>query len=145
MVEVRYGEPVGPNASSWDPELGMRIRSHLDVTNAHYLDQDEINVDKVIQKMENVFETIDRRISTNIKRTWWENSLIMLGINEKNYSWMEKIGTSIWLPDSGKIWRKLCILKSIFKRVQKGRKKETMWRIDLFWVVVGGDPIKTCL
>ena len=33
LVEVKDGEPVGPNALRWGLELGMRVRSHLEVTN----------------------------------------------------------------------------------------------------------------
>ena len=55
LVDVKYGEPVGPNASICASELGTRVRSHLDVTKANFSDQDEINVDQVIRKMENVF------------------------------------------------------------------------------------------
>ena len=64
MVEIKYGEPVGPNAARWALELGMRVRSHLDVTKANFADQDERNVDLVIQQMENAFENFGGRIST---------------------------------------------------------------------------------
>lgn len=64
MIEVKDGEPTGPNASRWATELGTRIRSHLDVTKSNFADQDPRNVDQVIQKMENVFETIGGRISS---------------------------------------------------------------------------------
>ena len=64
LVEVKDGEPIGPNASSWASELGTRVRSHVDVTKANFSDQDERNVDQVIRQMENVFETVNGRIST---------------------------------------------------------------------------------
>lgn len=63
LVEVKYGEPVGPNASRWALELGTRVRSHLDVTKANFADQDEKNMDVVIQQMENAFETFGGGIS----------------------------------------------------------------------------------
>ena len=64
LVEVKYGEPIGPNASRWDLELGMRIRSPLDDTIANFVDQDSINVVQVIRQMENAFGTVGGRIST---------------------------------------------------------------------------------
>jgi hypothetical protein len=42
----------------------MRVRSHLDVTKANFVDQDEISVDLVILQIENAFETFGGRIST---------------------------------------------------------------------------------
>ena len=62
MVEVK-NEHLGPNASRWASELGMRIRSYLDVTKYTFTDQDPRNVDLVIQQMENVFDTVGGRIS----------------------------------------------------------------------------------
>jgi hypothetical protein len=44
--------------------LVTRIKSHLDVTKSNFSDKDPINVDQVIQKMENIFETVCGRIST---------------------------------------------------------------------------------
>ena len=44
--------------------MGVRVRSHLDVTKANFSDQGERNVDQFIQKMENVFENVGGRIST---------------------------------------------------------------------------------
>ena len=64
LVDVKYGEPVGPNASRWASDLGTKVRPRLDVTKANFLDEDERNADQVIQQMENVFETIGGRIST---------------------------------------------------------------------------------
>ena len=64
LVEVKYGEPIGPNASRWASELGTRVRSHLDVTKANFSDQDERNADEVIQQLENVFETVGGSIYT---------------------------------------------------------------------------------
>ena len=64
LVEVKDGEPIGPNASRWASELGTRVRSHLDVTKVNFADQDEKNVDIVIQQMENAFESFGGRIST---------------------------------------------------------------------------------
>jgi len=63
LVEVKYGELVGPNASRWASELGTRVRSHLDVTKGNFPDRDEKNVDIVIPQMENAFETFGGRIS----------------------------------------------------------------------------------
>ena len=48
LVEVKDGEPIGPNASRWAYKLGTRVRSHLDVTKANFSYQDERNVDQVI-------------------------------------------------------------------------------------------------
>jgi hypothetical protein len=64
LVEIKYGEPVGPNVARWASELGTRVRSHLDVTKANFADQDERSVDLVILQMENSFETFGGRIST---------------------------------------------------------------------------------
>jgi hypothetical protein len=64
LVEVKDGVPTGPNASRWASELGMRIRSYLDVTKVNFADQDPRNVDRVIQQMEDAFETVGGRIST---------------------------------------------------------------------------------
>lgn len=64
MIEVKYGEPTGPNSSRWATELGTRIRSHLDVTKSKFANQDPRNVDQVIQQMEIFFETIGGRISS---------------------------------------------------------------------------------
>ena len=63
MVELNDGELVGPDTSRWASNLGTRVRSHLDVTKANFSDQDERNVDQVIQKMENFFESVGGRIS----------------------------------------------------------------------------------
>ena len=63
MIEVKDGDPTEPNASRWDTELGMRIRSNLDVTKYNFVDQDPRNVDQVIQQMENCFETTGGIIS----------------------------------------------------------------------------------
>jgi hypothetical protein len=64
LVEIKYGEPVGPNTIRWASELGTRVSSHLDVTKANFANQDERNVDLVIRQMENSFETFSGRIST---------------------------------------------------------------------------------
>jgi hypothetical protein len=64
FVEIKYGEPVGPNVARWALELDTRVRSHLIVTKANFANQDERNVDLVIQKMENSFENFGGRIST---------------------------------------------------------------------------------
>ena len=63
VVEVIDGEPTGPNASRWSSELGMRIRSYLDVTKSNFTYQYPRNFDILIQQMENVFETDGGRIS----------------------------------------------------------------------------------
>ena len=43
--------------------MGMRVRSHLDVTKSNFVDQDERSVDLVIRQMENAFETYGGRIT----------------------------------------------------------------------------------
>jgi len=64
LLEVKDGEPFGPNAARWASELGTRVRSHLDVTKSNFVDQDERSVDLVIRQMENAFETYGGRITT---------------------------------------------------------------------------------
>ena len=61
--------------------MGTRVRYHLDVTKANFSDQDEINVDQVIRQMENVFETVDGRISTKYYKNGMRKLIIILGIN----------------------------------------------------------------
>ena len=63
MVTVKDRKPTRPNASRWSIELGIRIRSYLDVIKSNITHQDPINVDLVIQQMENIFETDGGRIS----------------------------------------------------------------------------------
>jgi len=63
LLEVKDGEPFGPNAARWASELGTRVRSHLDVTKSNFVDQDERSVDLVIRQMENAFETYGGRIT----------------------------------------------------------------------------------
>ena len=63
MVKVKDGKPTRPNASRWSIELGIRIRSYLDVAKSSFTIQDPRNVDLVIQQMENDFETVGGRIS----------------------------------------------------------------------------------
>ena len=63
VVKVKHGHPTRPKSSRWSTELGMRIRSYLDVTKSTFTDQDLSNVDLVIQQMENVFEIVGGRIS----------------------------------------------------------------------------------
>jgi len=68
LVEVKYGQPTGKNVARWASKFDMRIRSHLDVTKSNFSNQDPRNFDQEIQQMENVFETIGGRISTNKQR-----------------------------------------------------------------------------
>lgn len=64
LVEVsRDGEPIGKNVARWASELGMRCRTHLDICKTKFADQDPRNVETVIQKMENNFETTGGKIS----------------------------------------------------------------------------------
>lgn len=64
LVEVsRDGEPIGKNAARWASELGVRCRAHLDICKSNFAEQDPHHVESVIQKMENVFDTIGGQIS----------------------------------------------------------------------------------
>jgi hypothetical protein len=64
LVEIKYGVPIGTNASRWASYVSMRIRSYLDVTKVNFADQDTRNVDRVIQQMEDAFEVVSGRIFT---------------------------------------------------------------------------------
>ena len=64
LVEVIDGEPTGSNDLRWASNLGIRILSYFDVTKTNFVDQDPINVDRVIQQMKNSFETVGGKIST---------------------------------------------------------------------------------
>jgi len=59
----KYSDPIGPNATRWASELGIRCRAHLDITKSNFADQDPQSVENVIQKMENYFETVRGKIS----------------------------------------------------------------------------------
>jgi hypothetical protein len=64
LVEVlKYGEPIGKNATRWALDLGTRCRAHLDICKSNFLDRDPQIVDNVIQKIENSFETVGGKIS----------------------------------------------------------------------------------
>jgi hypothetical protein len=64
LFEVsRDGESIGKNVARWTSELGVRCRAHLDICKSSFVEKDPRNVENVIQKMENYFETTSGKIS----------------------------------------------------------------------------------
>ena len=87
MVEVsRDGEPIGKNAARWASELGVRCRAHLDICKSNFVQKDPRNVEYVIQKMENSFDTVGGKIS----RKYYKHKMRLL-MNSFRYNCRKKI------------------------------------------------------
>ncbi len=121
MVEVKDGEPIGKNDLRWAFKLGMRVRPHLDASKENFVDQDERNVDIVIQQMENAFESFGGRISTK----YYKKKMRKLTNNYRHKCRKSILdGKDRDISLTPKQWaelRKVCMLKSMRKRGQKGR------------------------